>query len=437
MTAKTKAGKNLWVVYSPLLVLWTACVIAHFFFPTDLYDDSWFANWVTENLAGEKFSFSVVLDFMSWRYDQWSSRSLIEGTLAVMVHFPILWRICDTLIFIAITYMLSNLFNPEKCFAKNLILVVCVLLFPLSLLYEVGYVATSLNYMWPLAAALFALTPLIKQFYGREVRKWEYIAAIPMFIVAGFQELICATMILILLGSLSWRAFGEHKPVFFEIGGLIACIIMLIWALTCPGNDNRFMAETATWLPEYAGLNLFQKLDLGFSSMSKTLFFDPKNIFVLFFCLIMATVAHLRADRLWKKLIGWIPACYVLVFGIFGERLAQHLSPVSAMRDSVGKLGTGMTLNPLSWIPNLIFVAIFALLLISLRFAVKDRKQYGFLFFVLGIGAASRGAMGLSPTVWASGGRINTFLYFSMVVVVAYLLLELYREIKESSISKA
>ena len=70
-------------------------------------------------------------------------------------------------------------------------------------------------------------------------------------------------------------------------------------------------------------------------------------------------------------------------------------------------------------------------MLVSLRFAVKDTKRYCFLFAVLTLGAASRIAMGLSPTVWASCERIFAFLYVAMAVVMGSLFFDLLQKVQD------
>ena len=409
-----------------LFVVWIGIAIVHCFLPVAKYDDAWFA----EILAGDKATFHNWLDFLIHRYHEWSSRSLIEGLLILLTRFPILWRIGDTLICIAITVLISRLFNPERSRVKYWIILVCIFLFPIAIIYEVGFIATSLNYSWPFAAALLALTPVIKRFWGREVKRWEYIVAFPMMLLAGFQELICATSVLAFLASLVYRIINEKKLPRYELGMLTVATVMLIYTLTCPGNDNRSMLETATWFPEYADFGLFEKIELGFSSMCKTLFLDF-NVFVLAFSFMITLAAFINSQKWYHRIIACVPTAFIFIFGTLGEILSPHINIVESLRLSVGKEGTGFAFeNPMTWIPDVIFVSILFLLLVSLRYAVKDTKRYWFLFTVLALGAASRMAMGLSPTVWASGERIFAFLYASMAAVIGSVIYNLFSEWK-------
>ena len=69
-------------------------------------------------------------------------------------------------------------------------------------------------------------------------------------------------------------------------------------------------------------------------------------------------------------------------------------------------------------------------LLISLHGALDDQRLFWLFFFLLAVGAASRIAMGLSPTVWASGERTCFYLYVCMATVLGNLVRSLF-EIKE------
>ena len=400
----------------PLFILGVVFAVIHLFLPVTLADDTWFA----QILAGNKATLANWSRFLHERYELWSSRIAIEALLIVMARFPWLWRVADTFVCIAITLLLSRLFNPEKSREKNLLLCLLWLTFPVWLTWEAGFLATTLNYTWPLCAALLALTPMVKQFQGREVKKWEYAVAFPALLFACFAELLCATFLLAVMGSLVYRIFFEKKSPAFQIGCALICGAMLVFALTCPGNDNRTLLETASWFPEYAELSLVQKVDIGFSSMMEAMFLRP-NSFVLIFCAVLALAVWIKTEN-WRRAI---PASFPFLYGF--------LRGVCGLgEDMVGELGTGLVLSkPLSWLPVLIFALLLALILLCLRIVFDDTKQYCFWFFLLFLGAASRMAMGLSPTVWASGNRSCMFLYLAMSAVMGAMVLEIARRIEE------
>ncbi len=410
----------------PLFVLWTVIIVAHFIFPTSRADDAWFA----KILEGDKLTFENWSRFLRERYQLWSSRIAIEGLLILMTRFPLLWRVIDTLVCISISILLARLSNPENNRTKNIVLSALWFVYPMHLTWTAGFIATTLNYTWPLAAALLAITPMVKQFQGRVVRPWEYAVALPALLFASFQELLCATILLAILGSLFYRVVFEKKLPVFQLVCLIICAAMLVFSLTCPGNDNRTLSETATWFPEYADFSLFLKVELGFSSMMKVMFLEP-NFFVLVFCVALSLSVWLGGGRRLQKWISCIPAVFALLFGMLGGILGRVIPFVGSVHDWVGATGSGFSIaKPLTWLPILTFAALLLILLLSLYWSLEDIKEYCFLFFLLVVGAASRIAMGLSPTVWASGSRSCIFLYLAMAAVLGRVICKIICQIK-------
>ena len=407
---KEKLGRTVRSPWFPLILLWSGIGVAHLLFPTNTADDAWFA----QVLAGDRANIDTWLAFLRLRYGNWSSRIAIEGLLIFFARFPLVWRVANAAVFIGATARLSSLVNPRKEGITNWTFVAVFLLFPLGILFEVGSIATTLNYLWPFAAALVAVTPCVKRYLGQEVKRWEWILAFPALLFACFAELLCATLVLFYLGSGAGRFFYKKEKPIFEAACLAICGGMLVFALTCPGNEVRTAQEIQTWFPAYGELGLAERVELGFSSMMKSLFLRS-NVFCTAFCAVIALSLCKRCRRTWRRVLAWIPAGFSLVFGIAGEWLSDVIPPVAWVIGWVGEAGTGLRpAQPLTWIPDLIFVGILVCLLVSLHGALDDQRLFWLFFFLLAVGAASRIAMGLSPTVWASGERTCFYLYACM-----------------------
>lgn len=402
----------------PLFLLWVFIFLCHFNYPTNLADDAWFA----QILGVENAGFDVWKQFLVGRYEQWTSRIAIEGLLIFVVRHPVLWRACDTLILIFVTHIISRIANPERNMLKNLVIAIVFLIFPLEIVYETGYVTTSLNFSWPLAAAIFGLAPLLKDFRGIDVKPWERIVAYPFLIFACFQEILCVVILLGVLASMIYHSIRDKRFPSTQFDYLAICIVMLIFALTCPGNSLRVMQETATWFPEFAGVSFLQKLEFGFSSMMQTLFLE-RNLFVLLFCAVLTVAVWVESKHIVSKLISCIPFVFTLFVGTVGGLLQNWIPVIGTIRAWVQKIGTGFVLkNPKTWIPLGVFVVLLVLILLSLRFAIRSRKQFYLLFCLFFMGAVSCIATGFSPTVWILDQRACTFLYLTMAVVFGVLL---------------
>jgi hypothetical protein len=277
---------------------------------------------------------------------------------------------------------------------------------------------------------LIAVTPCVRRYLGQEIKRWEWILAFPALLFACFAELLCATLVLFYLGSAAWRFFAKREIPIFDLVCILVCGGMLIFALTCPGNAVRVDQEIQTWFPTYGELGLLERVELGFSSMMKSLFLRS-NVFCTAFCAVIALSFCKRCKSVWRRILAWIPTAFSLVFGIAGEWLSEWIPAVAKVIGWVGEKGTGLhPTEPLTWIPDLVFVGILVCLLVSLHGALDDPQLFWLFFFLLAVGAASRIAIGLSPTVWASGERTCFYLYACMSVVLGCLLRSLFK-IKE------
>lgn len=404
----------------PLWLLWGIVIAVHLFLPTNGGDDAWFM----QILAGELATPQNWLRFLIERYQTWSSRVVIEGLLILFVRFPILWRVSNAAVCVLSTVAIDRLWNPEQDKKKNWILFVSFFFFPLDVFYEVGYVATTLNYLWPLCACLWALTPPIKLFFGRRVAAWEYAVAAVALLFASFSEQACAVMLAACLASAGYQTIAHHRTDLYSIAGVLACVLMLVYTFTCPGNRNRVLLETAANFPEFSDFSLLQKLEIGFSSMMKTAFLSP-NVFVAGFCLLVTLAVYRTSRSFCARIFSAIPFAVSLLCGVLGGALENAVFPIRMLREAVGKAGTAPTLHdPMSWLPLLLFVLLLFCLLYALRVVIRDTRCYLFFLLLLAFGAASRIAMGLSPTVWASGERTCTLLYASIAAVFAYLIFQ-------------
>lgn len=413
---RVKMSRFLHSWYLPLSLFAVAVLIAHLILPTNTADDAWFI----KILEGDNAQFSTWWEFLVSRYYTWSSRSFIEAILVVFCRFPIFWRIFNFLLCIVTFWRVSSLYNPEKNAKKQWILLLGVLLFPIWILFEVGSIATTLNYLWPLAGALFALTPCIKRFLNREVKKWEWVFGILGLLYAGFAEVLCVILTVIFVGCIGYSVIKNKRILIYEFLCFCIGVGLLIFALNCPGNHSRVLQETQTWFPTYPELSVFNRAELGFSSMMKSLFLKP-NLTVLALCLVLLAVGV--KHKKWRTCVcASVPFLFALVFGAVGYLFSD--APV--LRDVQGwvtNVGIGVRLDaPTTWLILLIFVGLLVCILVAIYDATVDKNLFWTFFILLGLGAASRIALGFSPTVWASGERTCCYLYAAMTTVSVYFL---------------
>lgn len=177
-------------------------------------------NGLTPNEGGDDNFFRTVanqqgvLQFVHSRYETWSSRVLIEGTLFFFVTHTVLWRIVNSLAILIIIYVpyRSILRNDNKEQNRRLFLLAAgvVVMGPLELLYNTGWIATTLNYLWPLAAMGVTLIPIIDKYQGHRRKPVLVILGILLALYATNQEQVCGMLILISSGLLIHQLINKN-----------------------------------------------------------------------------------------------------------------------------------------------------------------------------------------------------------------------------------
>ncbi len=397
--------------YLPLCILAVAVVVAHLFMSPRFSDDLWFY----EILEGKEKPLEAWIEFLKWRYEVWSSRSAIEGALILLVRAPIVWKIIDSVAIIYIVFELSRLTNPERSLTKNIIISLMLPIFPVWVLYEVGFVATSINYIIPFACLMPTISILLRRAQKRIIPLPEYIIAIPLLIFACFSELISAILLIVSIGAIVLYVIDNKRVPIIEIVTLSVAILLLIYHMTCPGNDVRYEQEVATWLPEHTSLNLIEKAILGFNAMTSTLFLYAKNILVVIFCASLSLGAFIKSKKWYFRVISLVGTVFSAFFGLLSPILTRIgvFSNLKAIMDSALH---SPHLSFSSLIMVIISVLVLASMLTSLWIIINDTREYILLFFALATGAISKIALGLSPTVWTGSGRATTYLYIAIAI---------------------
>ena len=368
----------------------------------------------------------TLLQFLSHRYETWTSRLLIETAVLWAIQYPWLWKLLDTAMLVLTAVGLSKLIPaPGMEQERNIFIILLCLLYPFTDMSSAGWLVTTVNYVWPLALGVVALLPLKKVLFGENFRRWEYPLYVAALIFAANNEQMCA----LLLGFYGiFFVYALIKRKFKAIIGVQMglALISLIFILTCPGNEARYTSEVLTWFPTYGDISFLGKLELGFSSTLYHYVMAPDFVFLFFSLLVFACVVQQNSQRPLIAICSGLPLAAVLIFGIFGEIFSTIVPIVATLRKALTNSGTGVSFaSPHSFLPDLVLLAVLALLVLGL-YGAFDNKRMAFLnILILFAGFCSRLIMGFSPTIWASADRTFIFMYFAIIICCVFLGMEL------------
>ena len=380
------------------------------------------------------FSLDRLIDFLSLRYSSWSSRLFIETALISIVRYPFLWKICNAAVLTLIALCIDLLLNSSNSRIITWVLCAFSFVFPLNMYNEAGWVATTMNYPWPLAAGLIALLPFKKLIFRQKIHSWEYFLSIPLILFAANQEQMCLLLIAITTGILFqlYVMRYDKKAYFYPFVQMILLLLSLLFILTCPGNSARFEQEILTHFPDYGNLSFLNKLEIGFSSTGFTLLMQPEwlmpqNLVFTVFCFLLFILIISQKRHPIILWISVIPFFCCLFFNVLHEFFTPYFAHVVQLRDALTKTGTNIRMtSPHTLFPDLILAVVFGCIVISLYFAFQKKKLFIPVLLLLLIGLGSRFMLAFSPTVWASGERTSMFLLYILISISVLLIQQIH-----------
>ncbi len=413
----------------PFLTLFAAMLMWHFTLPTDIGDDTWFR----EILPVQPGYLNVLLDYLISRYNNWTSRIFIEAFAVTVTHSPIVWSILDSIVLTAIPYLILIIIGHRN--NMQAIWAACAFMFvyPLNIMSTAGWMTTTIFYSWPFLFGLIAMLPFAFSLCNKPLSWGLSVICVPSLLIGCNNEQIC----LFLLGLsviICIFLLAEHRRIHaILIIEVLLMIASLVFILTCPGNWNRMVQETNTWFIGFDGVSNLTKFELGFSSTGYLLVMEKNWLFALF-CILLAIVVWRVRKNVFDRSISFIPIAACLLFGFLPEYFQDKMPHISLIRARLATLGTGFTFaTPATWIPDACLFVVFICTIYSLIRAFNCSEARALAIGLLIIGLGTRVMIGFSPTIWVSGGRTASFLYFSLLMLAIMLIARLSNLISQKS----
>lgn len=433
ITERKKRTVCQWAV---MAVFFLILLSLHLFLRTGWGDDVFFAQ---ESMP--------LGEFLAERYRTWTSRILVEAGVKLLAPAPAwIWKLLDSLMILLLVWITADLFGAEYGRTGRKIslqiLFFCMLgCLPALSLCDAGWIATTMNYLWPMTLGLVAMRPLKHWIRGENCPVWEYpVCPVCMIFAANVEQGAAILFVVYLLCGIYISQKRGRLSSFYYV--LLSCVVFsVLFILTTPGNAIRFTEETDHWFPGFDELSLYEKALMGFiDSMNyyasagggeRTNF-----IFALLAGILLAGILQRdRAKRFEiKKALAFVPFLFYWGIGQMGNSLLQ----VNAFKKGghvVGLFGKNRCLSTgagafdyLGWISYsrkmvllqaAIYLGLVACVALTICFIHGKSRETVLELVILGGGLCSRVMMGFSPTIYASGER--TSLYCSVAVLIVCL----------------
>ena len=371
--------------------------------------------------------------YLLFMFQTWSSRIVIEAALITIIHRLMLWRILTGVALAALAIVPVFLISREQRHRIVLLPASALLVasLPRSVLFETGYITTTLHYLWPMAAGLVAAIPGVRIIRSQRIR-WPWVVVCAAFgIYAASSELAAALLLVCYATCIGIATLRQKRQIAQSSAHLLiligfACLFLAFAAiaLLAPGPSARAAAEVVNWFPTYPSLSRGRIVEIGFTSVFRTIFLQG-YLLVLIFVVALAMSIHSRFGFDLRILSALAPVLAVILLGfsqpVFPD---EPLRIVSARRiwDAIDNYGLVKADWPFTWVTFSLFMVLFLCMIYCSWIAGPDLWHRALLLLVLGGGFATKFVMAFSPTVWASGDRTNTYLLFSFGLASLLLL---------------
>lgn len=375
-----------------------------------------------------------ILSWTKYRYNSWSSRNIIELCTLFMVHHWWLWRVinailmtvsCVVPVFILRYYGIGQQGNLQSLMLVSTAL---FLLIPKNLFNDTGWIATTTNYLWVAACDIVLAYCVIALVHGGKHPIVILLLALITDMYGANQEqsdLLIVVALSILMGFLVW---SKNKRNFCQILPLLLIsIVQLIFIKLCPGNKKRYKIEVSKWYPSFPHLSILKKLDIGFSSSMKHLFFAQQWNIVFFTITLLCIVFFYWKSR--KKNTVLFPInSYMVSFVVIISLLPLFCYSWSLEINNIINLvseekGTNISFtHPLTYTMDIVFGLLFISVLFLLVTVARNKLDIWINVILLFAAVLVRMVLGFSPTVAASGYRTYLFTFFIFNFITLKLL---------------
>ncbi|MBQ7886021.1 MAG: hypothetical protein IJ313_03910 [Clostridia bacterium] len=382
-----------------------------------------------DNLLLDDWAFYAVMEtgesvpaWLLGRWNGWSSRLLIEAILCPLTHSIWAFRVLDSAVMVLMAWALSRLAGSEERPGMLALSAMLVTTIPFAILRSTGWMATSLNYYWPLAATAGALIPLADSLWGRETSRSMAAAAVLLSLLGANQEQTSAVIMGSYLVLGGWWAMKNRRINRVHLAIFAIAAVQLMLHLCCPGNGARSEASVAMVnLRDYGQFTLIDKLSIGLTSTTALLIYTYNSMLLACGTLTISTITARRRGTAAHLLAG-AAALFVLrafdaYFTVAVSGLAGVNRPFSTMLSYsliLGPQGVGDAAMRMAML--FLTVAVLGLMALSLYLSIGHRGLSAAAVFAFAIGFAARMALSFSPTVVESGERTMLPLYGAMML---------------------
>ncbi len=355
-------------------------------------------------------------------YTTWSSRIIVNFLIFFFTdHNLLYWAIFMGISMYVLLYAFYKLFS-ENSFYNLVLIIAIVMFFPFKEISTAGWIATTVTYFAPVAFGFLALIP-IKKYYSNElIKPIECIVYTISLIFACNNEQVMALLLASYLVSSIYYTAINKRPILIYIQ-LLLTIACAAFILTCPGNTSRDISEVAKWFPSFNYYGLTTKLDICFSTTMKWLLCD--NVFFPLFSLVLTYLIWNKYKTTFIRTISLVTSL-ILVLVNYLKDISTSIFPYFEILTKeipyYGLFNSGDINHTEAIAVYVVWLFIIFVIIYEIIMLAESLPSLLACLTLSGAGFASRMAIAISPTIYASGFRTCAIFIFALMATLILLI---------------
>ena len=133
------------------------------------------------NWGDDKIFLSKSADAGLFEFLQGSARPFTDGLTYMFSRFHFLWRFLNPVVLTVLVWVIPKIL-PSPSIHKALPLLA---VYPTMCMVDAGFVATTVNYLWPITFGIISLLPLKNLIYGKKTSIAFCVAIVPLMLSTG------------------------------------------------------------------------------------------------------------------------------------------------------------------------------------------------------------------------------------------------------------
>ncbi|EPM3638080.1 hypothetical protein [Enterobacter roggenkampii] len=355
------------------------------------------------------FNSNNILEHLLTRFETWSGRFSVELVMTSTIGYSMLWKLGVPTSILILCVSCNKIADLELSCVSIALSFILFASIPADIHSDASWWITGFyNYLLPVSAATYTFSTLTK----KETNTLEKIACILLAFYFPYMEQAGISFLV----ATACLAISKRNSISrFELLIALIVIINLTICLAAPGNINRFILESWHWYPQYQTYGLTEKISLGFDKLHQLM-----TLRLNFPLMALSVVLFILRSSL-GEMCNAIKIAMLVISTFIAVSIANSFTGLLYN----GAFFSGKTIDATRWssittyISYSYMLAVISSILIVLIECNLKRKINSTSIIAMLIGFMTVTMLGFSPTVYASGFRVD--LIFEIMCIISFL----------------